>query len=414
MPRLPRPVAFWLVAVTTATVLLSSAAPSPLYPVYQQVFGFSAFTLTVVFAVYVIALVGTLLTVGSISDHIGRRPVLAASIVLLIVAMVVFVEADGTGMLLTARILQGLATGALTGTASAALVDLAPTPHVGSMITTATPPLGLATGSVLAGVLVQYAPLPRELVYIVVGTALAVMLVAVAFLPETSPLHGFDSRRHLATTLAPSMSVPGEVRSTFLAAAPAMAATWALGGLYLSLGSSIAAKVLGVMNHAAAGAILCSFFGSAATAAALGTRLPSRVAIALGYGALGAGVLVTMAATLLSSAPLYVAGSVLAGIGFGTTLLGVMTTMATATSPSDRGRVFAAVFALSYTAFSVPAVVAGLLATHVGLTPTAVGYALFIVGLVVIAAAAAVLTGRRAGADETAEDVEADLAECAA
>lgn len=414
MPRLPRSIAFWLVAVTTATVLLSSAAPSPLYPVYQQVFGFSAFTLTVVFAVYVIALVGTLLTVGSISDHIGRRPVLAASIVLLIVAMVVFVEADGTGMLLTARILQGLATGALTGTASAALVDLAPTPHVGSMITTATPPLGLAAGSVLAGVLVQYAPLPRELVYIVVGTALAVMLVAVAFLPETSPLHGFDSRRHLATTLAPSMSVPGEVRSTFLAAAPAMAATWALGGLYLSLGSSIAAKVLGVTNHAAAGAILCSFFGSAATAAALGTRLPSRVAIALGYGALGTGVLVTMAATLLSSAPLYVAGSVLAGIGFGTTLLGVMTTMATATSPSDRGRVFAAVFALSYTAFSVPAVVAGLLATHVGLTPTAVGYALFIVGLVVIAAAAAVLTGRRAGADETAEDVEADLAECAA
>ncbi len=64
MPRLPRTVAFWLVAVTTATVLLSSAAPSPLYPVYQQVFGFSAFTLTVVFAVYVIALVGTLLTIG--------------------------------------------------------------------------------------------------------------------------------------------------------------------------------------------------------------------------------------------------------------------------------------------------------------------------------------------------------------
>lgn len=193
-----------------------------------------------------------------------------------------------------------------------------------------------------------------------------------------------------------------------------MAATWALGGLYLSLGSSIAAKVLGVTNHAAAGAILCSFFGSAATAAALGTRLPSRIALTLGYGALGGGVLVTMAATLLASAPLYVAGSVVAGIGFGTTLLVVMTNMATATAPGDRGRVFAAVFALSYTAFSVPAVVAGPLATRVGLTPTAVGYALFIVGLVVIAAAAAVLVGRRAGADETAEEVEVELAECAA
>ncbi|GAA2056177.1 MFS transporter [Williamsia deligens] len=414
MPRLPRPVAFWTVAVMTTTVLLSSAAPSPLYPVYQQVFGFSAFTLTLVFAVYVVALVGTLLTVGSISDHIGRRPVLAASIVLLIVSMVVFVEADGVGMLLTARVLQGLATGALTGTASAALVDLAPTPRLGSMISTATPPLGLATGSVLAGVLVQYAPLPRELVYVVVGTALAVLLVTIVFLPETSPLHGFTSRRHLATTMSPSMSVPGEVRPTFFAAAPAMMATWSLGGLYLSLGSSIAAKVLGVSNHAAAGAILFSFFGSAAVSAALGTRLPSRIALTLGYGALGAGVLVSMRATLLASAPLYVVGSVVAGTGFGTTMLGVMTNMATATAPGDRGRVFAAVFALSYTAFSVPAVVAGVVATHVGLTPTAVGYALFIVGLVVLAAGAAIILGRRGVTDESAAEDFAEVADCVA
>ena len=87
--------AFWIVSATMVMVLFASAAPSPLYPVYQQLWGFSAFTLTVVFAAYVLTMLVSLLTVGSLSDHIGRRPVLAVALVMLIASMVLFVTADG-------------------------------------------------------------------------------------------------------------------------------------------------------------------------------------------------------------------------------------------------------------------------------------------------------------------------------
>src|SRR3954469_3716386 len=86
---------FWILAVVLGTLLFASSVPSPLYVVYQREWGFSAITLTSVFAVYALALLGALLVVGSISDHIGRRPTLLAALAVQIVAMLAFAGADG-------------------------------------------------------------------------------------------------------------------------------------------------------------------------------------------------------------------------------------------------------------------------------------------------------------------------------
>ena len=102
-----------------AAALTAASAPSPLYPVYQRLWGFSAFMLTLIFAVYVFALLVALLTVGSLSDRIGRRPVASAALVLLAVGMVLFAIAGGSGGLIAARVVQGLAVGAATGTTTA-------------------------------------------------------------------------------------------------------------------------------------------------------------------------------------------------------------------------------------------------------------------------------------------------------
>ncbi|MGD0560830.1 MAG: MFS transporter, partial [Streptosporangiaceae bacterium] len=138
--------AFWLVAAALGVVMFASAAPSPLYPVYQRLWGFSSSMLTVVFAVYVGALLISLLTVGTLSDHVGRRPVIAGGMLALAGAMAVFATADGVGALLAARILQGLATGAVLGTLSAAVVDLQPSRRAGSLVASVMPAVGLACG----------------------------------------------------------------------------------------------------------------------------------------------------------------------------------------------------------------------------------------------------------------------------
>lgn len=392
MTHLPRPLAFWLVAAANLTVPFGAAAPSPLYPVYQRLWGFSALTLTVIFAVYVLALLCTLLTVGSLSDHVGRRPVLALATVTLIASMAVFMTADGVAMLVLARVLQGLATGALVGTLSATLIDLQPAPGLGSTLGSVTPAFGLGVGAVAAGALVQYAPYPRVLVYAVTTLALAAVLVAVAFLPESSPRVGFASRAHLLRTLVPNVSLPREVRMTFLSAVPTLAAGWSLGGLYLSLGSSIAARILGVGNHAGVGAILFAFFVAGAAGAGLAGVVSPSFRLWLSYGSLSAGVLITLVGTATASGADYVTGSVIAGLGFGAAFVGVMASLSEITAPTDRGRVFSAVFVVSYSAFSIPALVAGVAIGAVGLRPTAIAYSAVVVAVTLLAGT---LAGRR-------------------
>ena len=388
--------AFWLIAATYMMVLFASAAPSPLYPVYQELWGFSALTLTLVFAVYVVTMLVSLLTVGSLSDHVGRRPVLAVALVLLIASMVLFVVAEDVGTLLAARALQGLATGAAMGTLTATTVDLQPSARAGSTIVGAAPAIGLASGVAVAGVLVEYAPAPRVLIYEIILGLFAALLIALLVVPETRERIGFDSRRHLAGTLAPQVRVPREVRTVFLASVPALVATWSLGGLYLSLGSSVVSRVFGVGNHGAAGAILFVFFACAAVTSLFITDRSSTIKAAYGFPALAAGVVISLAGVLIESLPFYIVGSIVAGSGWAATFLSAMDNITAATPPAMRGQVFSSVFVASYLAFSVPAVIAGIVVSHIGLRDTIIGYVGYVLAMVMIAAASAVTVRRRA------------------
>ncbi|WP_044505798.1 MFS transporter [Gordonia sp. KTR9] len=387
--------AFWLIAATSVMVLFASAAPSPLYPVYQELWGFSSLTLTLVFAVYVVTMLMSLLTVGSLSDHIGRRPVLAVALVLLIISMILFVVAGDVGTLLAARALQGLATGAAMGTLTATTVDLQPTARMGSAIVGAAPAMGLACGVAVAGLLVEYAPAPRILVFEIILSLLAGLLIALLVVPETGQRGGFESRRHLAVTLAPQISVPRVVRGAFLASAPALIATWSLAGLYLSLGSSAVSSVFGVTNHGAAGLVLFGFFACAAMTSLLITGRSSTVKSAFGYPALAAGVLISLSGVLVESLPLYVIGSIVAGSGWASTFLGAMDNISAATPATQRGQVYSSVFVASYLAFSAPAVIAGILVSHIGLRDTIIGYVCYVLIIALIGATLTVVTRRR-------------------
>src|SRR4051794_21405908 len=169
-------------------MLAASGVPSPLYRVYQQEFGFSSGVLTTIFAIYAFALLVSLLVVGGLSDHVGRRPVIAAAFALEAVAMVLFFAADGVGWLLAARVVQGLATGALTSALGAALLDLQRSDRpLGALVNSASPGLGLSLGALSAGVLVQFVPSPTEWVFGVLAAVSALAAVGVVLLPESSP-----------------------------------------------------------------------------------------------------------------------------------------------------------------------------------------------------------------------------------
>lgn len=351
--------------------------------VYQHRWGFSPIALTTIFAVYALALLVALLIVGGLSDYIGRRPVLAAALIVEAASMVVFLTADGVGPLLVARTVQGLATGAAAGAISAGLLDLQPSPtsHLGPLLSSVAPAAGLAVGALGAGLLVQYAPAPTMLVFVLLIAVFLLLAAAVFFLPEP-----VTPRPGAWASLRPRVAVPPQARKAFLAATPSLVATWAMGGLYLALGPSVAAGVLHIGSHLVGGLVVTTLFGTGAVASLLvGDLAPKRV-MAGGSVALAAGTGLTLLALVGPSTPLFFVGTALAGAGFGSSFLGTFRSLASLARPTERADLFASVYIVSYLAFSVPAVLAGLAVPSLGLRTATMVYGAVVIVLALLAA----------------------------
>jgi MFS family permease len=390
-PRtLAPPVAFVLVGVVLGVVLFAASAPSPLYPVYEQRFGFTPTTLTAIFAVYAFALIAALLLTGSLSDRVGRRPVLLGSLLVLAAAMVVFAAADGVGWLFAARVLQGLGTGVATGTLSAALLDLQPRPGAGSTVTSVGPSFGLAFGALVAGALVQHGPAPRQLVFWLLLAAFLLAAAALALVPETVPYQPGWLR-----DLRPRVGVPRAARATFAAVAPMVVAGWALTGFYLSLGPSLTASLTGGTDRLVAGLPLAALFGAGGIVSLCTPRWTAERAVLVGGPLFVAGVALTVGGIASGWFWLYLVGSVVGGAGFGPSFAGSLRALAPLVGPTERGRLLTAVYVTSYLGFSVPALAAGILTSHLGLRPTADAYAAVVIVLALTATGAYAVTRRR-------------------
>ena len=189
--RLPRRPAFVLALASVVAMMVGASAPSPFYPVLQAEIGFSAGTMTTIFGVYALTLLATLLVTGSLSDHVGRRPVLATGFVVLAVSMVGFWHADGVATLMASRAVQGVAAGLLMSTMSAAVVDLEPRdrPGLAATLNSVTPLFGLAAGALVAGLALDATPHALPIVFATLTAAYLALAAAVLALPETSPRH---------------------------------------------------------------------------------------------------------------------------------------------------------------------------------------------------------------------------------
>jgi MFS family permease len=377
--HLPRAAAFYLLASIVVLMLAGSSAPTPLYAVYQAEWGFSPITVTVVFGIYAIAVLAALLVVGSLSDHVGRRPMLLAALALQAVAMVVFLTARGVPELVAARVVQGLATGAAVGAVGAGLLELDRVR--GTLANGVAPVSGTATGALGSGLLVQYLPSPTHHVYAVLLVAALVQAAAVLAIEETSP-----RSPGARAALRPRFALPADVRRPLHAAAPVLFAVWALAGFYASLGPSLIREIAGSHSLVLGGfALFVLAATSAVTVVAVRATAPRRVML-LGIVALAAGVALTLAAITAGSVALFLAGTAVAGIGFGGGFQGGLRTVVPLAAPEERAGVISIVFVISYVALGIPAVIAGFLVVDAGgLLDTAREYGVGVIALALVA-----------------------------
>lgn len=375
---------FVVILAAVVAMLAGASAPSPFYPVLQADLGFGDAVLTTIFAVYVVTLLLTLLVTGGLSDHVGRRPVIGTGLAVLAASMVGLAAADSVTMLLLARALQGVAAGLLLSSLSAAVVDLEPPDRPGSapVANTVLPLAGLAVGALGAGVAIDALQDPAPIVF--GGFAVAYVLLAVAVLvgPESSP-RAPGWRR----SLLPTVSVPIGSRAMFVRALPAIVAGWATGGLYLSLVSPLVARELGGSSSAVQGLAVALLMASGSVGCFVVRRRGAREIAVIGTTALALGTALTVAALLAHTLVGFLLAVVVAGFGFGTAFLGVMQSLTPTAPPQERGALFSAIFTVSYLAFSVPAVILGLVVPVLGLLAATVGYAVLVVLLSAVAAA---------------------------
>ncbi len=387
--RMGRTAALWLQASILVAYLAASTAPSPLYALYREAWGFSALTLTLIFSTYAFTLLAALLFFGALSDQRGRREVVIVSLVLEFVSILVFRHADSVAWLVAARALQGVATGIATSALSAGMQDLHR--ERGALLNSIAPLLGMGAGALGAGALAQFAPSPTRLVFDVLLAILAAQTLGAFWLPET-----VAKQPGALAAMKPQLAVPRRARATLWQVLPVNTAQWALGGFYASLGPSLARIVTGVHSPLLGGGVVAALVLSGAVAILFVRARPARVALASGTAALVIGLAATLAGVQLHSTAAFFAGSVIAGLGFGAAFNGTLRSLVPLAEAHERAGLMSTFFVLSYLAFSVPAIVAGLLAGRFGLQAASTGYALL---LVVLGCVALAMLARRKDAE---------------
>lgn len=354
-------------AITLLTFLAASSAPTPLYHLYQQHLDFSAGMLTLIFGVYALSLLAALLTVGSLSDYLGRKPVIFAALILKMLAMLLFINESSVAWLIVARTLQGFATGMATAVLGAALLDT--DREQGPLINSLAPLLGMACGAMGCSLLVEFAPFPTQLIYWVLFGAMLLQALLVWRLPETvSPIPG------ALASLWPTLHVPAQARRALWIALPVDIAVWAMGGFYLSLAPSLVRAATGSTSNLIGGALVAVLTVSGALMIyGLRHRAADKV-LRLGAMLLALGVALILGAVHTASLPLFFVATLIAGSGFGAGFLGAVRSVVPLAQPHERAGLMSAFYVLSYLAFCIPSLLAGTLTRTFGLIATTDGY----------------------------------------
>jgi MFS family permease len=358
---------FWVAAAAFLVNMGFSAVPAPLYVLYQRRDHFSTITITIVYAVYAVGVIGSLFLAGHVSDWVGRKRVLVPSLVANVAAAAIFVVAPSLPGLLLARVLSGVSIGLTTATATAYISEL----HIGTsagdrgerrgqVVATAANLGGIGVGPLVAGLLAQFAPQPLRLPYYVFGALLLVLAALVAVSPETA-----DRPEPIPQWRPQRIAVPVHARRTFFAATAGGLASFAVFGVFNSLAPSFLAGTLHETSHAVAGAMAFVVFASGALAQVALSQLALRQMLRIGRNLLIAGLGLLVAGMWLPSLALFVVGAVVTGAGGGLVFRGALTVAGSTAPPGARAEVLAGYFLGAYIGLSVPVVALGIATQYI-------------------------------------------------
>jgi predicted MFS family arabinose efflux permease len=360
---------FWLIAAAFTVAMAFATVPAPLYPLYQRRDGFSSLTITIVYGMYAVGVVASLLLAGHLSDRVGRKRILIPALGLEMLAAALFLSWPALPGLMLARFITGVAVGMITATATAHLHDLhaASRPDAGKgrfeVVSTAANFGGLGAGTLIAGFLAQFAAAPLWTPYFVFLVLILVSAGAVTLTPETVPeLAGRFRYRPQRIRVASSD------RIRYLVAAASAFTAFAIFGLFTSLATGFVAGTLHHPSRLLAGAVVFAVFGGAALSQTATSHLGLGLRLGLGLAGEAAGIIVLAAGLQQADLTAFLAGGALAGAGAGVLFKSALGTVAAMAADEARGEALAGLFLIAYVGLIVPTVGLGVAIRYTGAT----------------------------------------------
>ncbi len=357
---------FWTSTLVVLLLLWASSAPSVLYPLWGAEFGFSALTQTTVYSCYPFALIVVLLVGGGISDRIGRRRTMLFGVGTIAAGIVLLAFAPDLWALILGRVLQGLGTGLALGASNASMIENEPdgdTVRASAMISVASA-VGLLSGPIVTGTLVEYVAWPLHLPLVLL---LVLLLATLGLLVAVRDAGGPSAPTTHDRWRPQAISVPREILVVYAISSLAVTASYAAGALVLSLGAQMARELVGTSHALVIGGLLALNPIGIGTVALAGRRLRPDSAMLIGglLAAIGlTGLILTAATGLLWT---FFASLAIGGFGQGLLVLGGLALINIHAPGNRRGQTLSAVYLAAYIGQGTTAVVVGLLASRLDL-----------------------------------------------
>lgn len=358
---------FVLASLAFAVAMLGTTLPTPLYPLFEQRYGFGALLVTVIFAIYAFGVVAGLVLFGNFSDRLGRKPLLLLGLALSAGSALIFLLTGSTAPIYVARIVSGLSAGIFTGTATAYLLDLAPggRRQLASFVAVFANLGGLGTGTLLSGLLAQWAPDPLRTPFAVDLGLVAVAGAGLLLAPETVG-------RSLFSVRLQRLAVPAEVRGVFVRAAVAGVAAFAVSGVFSSVAPGFLAIGLHRHSPALAGLLVFELFVMSIAGQGLVALLPN--ALAAGCGVLAAGIALLAVSLGIDSLAALFASAAVGGLGQGAVISAGLAAIAERAPAERRGETASSFFVVLYFGLSIPVIAAGVAIHYTSLRSAGIGF----------------------------------------
>ncbi|TGA98926.1 acetolactate synthase small subunit [Sporolactobacillus shoreae] len=379
---------FWLVAYNLFITLLGTNIPSPLLALYKTQWHLSAGMVTLLFAIYAVVVIPTIIISGQLSDQVGRKKLLIPGVFFIIVGSVCFALSTNFMMLLVSRIFQGLSVGMMNGVAVAALTELdekhnrIKAAFIGSMAVT----VGNALGPVLSGFLGEYAPFPMKLAYFIHMFLAIPGFVGLLYMSEKV--------KHTGSVHVHRPAVPHSIRNRFYLSGMTSFIAWSIMSLMLSIIPSYADQLVGSSNLAVSGAIVALVLSISTISQVILKRLSLQKLVILGFVLIILG-LVALVMTLSTKSLLFLfLTTILIGFGHGPTFAGSLALTNHISPDQSRGDIIASFYVITYLGVSLPILGLGFVAHWIGLNSSILLYSALMAAMILISIVYWMIDGR--------------------